>query len=153
MKDSTPRLALSPTEKEARASFQDVCFYPTGDLLSAEIDFVFIIDIDLVEEAAAEIIKAFDSLITGCYDREDSTQGFIESFDRKGKASHFSVMGISIGIAEARSHHFSHYGEVTELASEMKKFAKQFKGSCFQSDRRQDKEAGKQKKKPTFPKD
>jgi diguanylate cyclase (GGDEF)-like protein len=116
-------------------------------------DFVFIIDIDLVEEAAAEIIKAFDSLITGCYDREDSTQGFIESFDRKGKASHFSVMGISIGIAEARSHHFSHYGEVTELASEMKKFAKQFKGSCFQSDRRQDKEAGKQKKKPTFPKD
>jgi len=61
MKDSTPRLALSPTEKEARASFQDVCFYPTGDLLSAEIDFVFIIDIDLVEEAIVDIIKAFDS--------------------------------------------------------------------------------------------
>jgi diguanylate cyclase (GGDEF)-like protein len=110
-------------------------------------DFVFIIDIDLVEEAASEIIKAFDSLITGCYDSEDSDQGFIKSFDRKGKASHFPIMGISIGITETRSRSFSHYGEVTQPAAEMKKFAKQFKGSCFKSDRRQDKEADKQTKK------
>ncbi len=106
-------------------------------------DFVFIIDIDMVEEAATEIIKAFDSLIIGCYDREDITQGFIKSVDRKGKASHFPVMGISIGITETCSRPFSHYGEVTQLSSEMKKFAKQFKGSCFKSDRRQDKEADK----------
>jgi hypothetical protein len=33
------------------------------------------------------------------------------------------VMGISIGITETRSHSFSHYGEVTQLAAEMKKFA------------------------------
>ena len=115
-------------------------------------DFVFIIDIDLVEEAATEIIKAFDSLITGCYDLEDSTQGFIKSVDRKGKASHFPVMGISIGITETRSRQFSHYGEVTQPAAEMKKFAKQFKGSCFKSDRRQDKEAEKQIKKTKKPK-
>jgi diguanylate cyclase (GGDEF)-like protein len=109
-------------------------------------DFVFIIDIDLVEEAAAEIIKAFDSLITGCYDQEDSAQGFIKSVDRKGKASLFPIMGISIGITETYTRVFSHYGEVTQLASEMKKFAKQFKGSCFKSDRRQEKE--KDTKKP-----
>jgi diguanylate cyclase (GGDEF)-like protein len=107
-------------------------------------DFVFIIDIDFVEEAAAEIIKAFNSLITGCYDQEDSAQGFIKSVDRKGKASHFPIMGISIGITETRSRNFSHYGEVTQLAAEMKKFAKQFKGSCFKSDRRQEKDTGKQ---------
>jgi diguanylate cyclase (GGDEF)-like protein len=103
-------------------------------------DFVFIIDIDLAEEAAAEIIRAFDSLIIGCYDREDSTQRFIKSIDRKGIAADFPVMGISIGITETRSHSFSHYGEVTQLAAEMKKFAKQFKGSCYKSDRRQAKE-------------
>jgi GGDEF domain-containing protein len=103
-------------------------------------DFVFIIDIDLAEEAAAEIIRAFDSLIIGCYDREDSTQRFIKSIDRKGIAADFPVMGISIGITETRSHSFSHYGEVTQLAAEMKKFAKQFKGSCYKSDRRLDKE-------------
>lgn len=101
-------------------------------------DFVFIIDPELAEEAATEIIKAFDSLITGCYDREDSARGFIESFDRKGGASRFPILGLSIGITEARSRPFSHYGEVSQLANEMKKFAKQFNGSCFKSDRRQD---------------
>lgn len=111
-------------------------------------DFVFIIDMGLVEEAAAEIIKAFDSLITGCYDREDAAQGFIKSFDRKGRESQFPVMGISIGITETHSRPFAHYGEVTELAAEMKKFAKQFKGSCFRSDRRLEKEADKQIMKP-----
>ena len=101
-------------------------------------DFVFIIDSDLVEEAATEIIKAFDSLIIGCYDQEDLTKGFIKSVDRKGKASQFPIMGISIGISETRSRNFSHYGEVTQSAADMKKFAKQFPGSCFKSDRRQD---------------
>ncbi|MEI6609701.1 MAG: diguanylate cyclase [Deltaproteobacteria bacterium] len=102
-------------------------------------DFVFIIDIDLVEEAAAELIKAFDSLITCCYDPEDLTQGFIESFDRKGKASRFPVMSVSIGITDTRFRNFSHYSEVTQPAAEMKTFAKQFQGSCFKSDKRQDK--------------
>lgn len=101
-------------------------------------DFVFIIDPAMVEEAASEIIKAFDSLITGLYDPEDLKQGFIRSVDRKGNASSFPVMSMSIGITDTRRT-FSHYGEVTELAAEMKKFAKQFKGSCFKTDKRQDK--------------
>jgi hypothetical protein len=45
-------------------------------------------------------------------------------------------MGISIGITETRARAFTHYGEITELAAEMKKFAKQSPGSCFKSDRR-----------------
>lgn len=100
-------------------------------------DFVFIIDVDLCEDAAAEIIKAFDSLIPGCYDREDSSRGFIRSFDRKGKALRFPVMSISIGITGTSFRRFSHYGEVTESAAEMKQYAKQFKGSCYHLDRRQ----------------
>jgi diguanylate cyclase (GGDEF)-like protein len=99
-------------------------------------DFVFIIDSALAEEAAAEIIQAFDSIIPTFYDPEDSAQGFIKSFDRNGKASTFPFMSISIGITETKARSFSHYGEVTELAAEMKKFAKQFQGSCFRSDRR-----------------
>ncbi len=100
-------------------------------------DFVFIIDMALVEEAAAEIIKAFDSLITGLYDPADLKQGFIKSFDRRGQSSQFPVMGISIGITETRNRAFTHYGEITEIAAEMKKFAKQFSGSCYRTDKRQ----------------
>lgn len=100
-------------------------------------DFVFIIDTVLVEEIGAGIIKAFDSLIAGMYDPVDLRQGFIKSFDRKGKASQFPVMSISIGVTETRSRAFTHYGEITEIASEMKKFAKTFTGSCFKTDKRQ----------------
>ncbi len=103
-------------------------------------DFVFIIDSALVEEAATEIIEAFDSIIPTFYDPEDAAQGFIKSFDRKGKASTFPIMSISMGITETRSRSFSHYGEVTELAAEMKKYAKQFPGSCFRSDKRTEQE-------------
>jgi diguanylate cyclase (GGDEF)-like protein len=100
-------------------------------------DFVFIIDQTLAEEAARDIIRAFDSLITGLYDPADLKQGFIKSFDRRGKASQFPVMGISIGIAATRRRAFTHYGEITEIAAEMKKFAKQHKGSCCRIDKRQ----------------
>jgi len=101
-------------------------------------DFVFIINTALIEEAAEDIIKAFDSLILGMYDPADLKQGFIKSFDRKGKASQFPMMCISIGITEKHNRAFTHYGEITERAAEMKKFAKQFTGSCFRTDRRQD---------------
>lgn len=100
-------------------------------------DFVFIIDTGIVEEAAAEIIKAFDSLIVGMYDPEDLHLGFIQSYDRAGKKSEFPVMGISIGIAETHQRSFAHYGEITEIAADMKKFAKRFEGSCYKMDQRQ----------------
>ena len=103
-------------------------------------DFVFIIDSAQAEEAAAEIIEAFDSIIPTFYDPEDSARGFIKSVDRKDKASTFPIMGISIGLVETRARSFSHYGEIIEVAAEMKKFAKQFKGSCFKSDKRTDEE-------------
>jgi diguanylate cyclase (GGDEF)-like protein len=109
-------------------------------------DFVFITDANLAEEAAADIIKAFDSIIPTFYDAKDSAQGFIRSFDRKGEASDFPIMGISIGITQACAGSFTHYGEITELAAEMKKFAKHFKGSCFKSDKRAGNEKNKRKK-------
>ena len=100
-------------------------------------DFVFIIDTPLAQEAAADIIKAFDSLIPAMYNPADVQQGFIKSFDRKGNASQFPVMGISIGIVETRGRAFTHYGEITEIAAEMKKYAKQFTGSSYKTDHRQ----------------
>lgn len=108
-------------------------------------DFVFIIDSALAEEAAQEIIEAFDSIIPTFYDPEDLVQGLIKSFDRTGKASTFPIMSISIGITETRARSFKHYGEITQIASEMKKFAKKFQGSCFKSDKRAENDVKKTK--------
>jgi diguanylate cyclase (GGDEF)-like protein len=99
-------------------------------------DFIFIMDLNLIEETSREIIDTFDKIIPTLYDPEDRMKDCIESLDRQGKARTFPIMSLSIGIADTENRMFSHYGEITERASEMKKYAKQFKGSCYQSDKR-----------------
>ena len=44
-------------------------------------------------------------------------------------------MTISIGVTSNKDRQFSHYGEITEAVSEMKRYAKHAKGSCYRSDK------------------
>jgi diguanylate cyclase (GGDEF)-like protein len=101
-------------------------------------DFIFIMDLDLIEETSQEIIDAFDKIIPTFYDPEDRMKNCIESIDRQNHVRTFPIMSISIGITSTKTGTFSHYGEITERASEMKKYAKQFKDSCYKLDRRRD---------------
>jgi diguanylate cyclase (GGDEF)-like protein len=100
-------------------------------------DFIYIVDLDLVEEITNEIIEAFDRIVPTFYDTEDREKGYIKSVDRQGNIRTYPIITISVGITHNKVKKFSHYGEITEVASEMKKFAKTFKGSCFKSDQRQ----------------
>lgn len=99
-------------------------------------DFVFIASVDTVEEISAEIIRAFDKIIPTLYDGTDRDNGFIETLDRQGNTRKFPITALSIGIATNRNRSFTHFGEMTEVASEMKKHAKQSWGSCYLCDRR-----------------
>jgi len=99
-------------------------------------DFIFIMDAEFVEDAAGNIIYAFDEAVQGFYDEEDRIKGYIESIDREGAKKRFPVMCISIGIAHTRFRRFSHYSEIAEVASEMKKYAKRCYGSCCRIDKR-----------------
>jgi len=99
-------------------------------------DFIYIMDVAHVEKASQEIIRAFDDIIPTFYDPEDRNKECIESVDRQGVFRVFPIIGISIGITNTRARQFSHYGELTERASEMKKFAKQIKGSIYRVDQR-----------------
>lgn len=99
-------------------------------------DFIFIMDRDLIEDASQEIISAFDKIVPTFYDPDDREQGHIQSTDRRGNVQLFDIMTLSIGITTNNYENFSHYGEISERASEMKRYAKQFKGSCFRVDRR-----------------
>jgi diguanylate cyclase (GGDEF)-like protein len=100
-------------------------------------DFIFIMDVNLVENAAKEIIDAFDRIIPTLYEAEDRKRGYIETRDRQGNPKQFSFVALSIGITSNRFKFFSHYGQVTEVASEMKGQAKQIRGSCYSIDKRQ----------------
>jgi len=55
---------------------------------------------------------------------------------RQGIAGFFPFIGISIGITDTAARSFTHFGELTGAASEMKNFAKRIKGSSYSVDRR-----------------
>jgi GGDEF domain-containing protein len=99
-------------------------------------DFVFIVEVALAEQICDEIVNAFDRIIPTIYEAEDRYKGYIQAPDRHGDMRTFPIMSISIGITDTRIIPAEHYGEITEAASEMKKYAKQYKGSCYRYDRR-----------------
>lgn len=99
-------------------------------------DFVFIVSIDIVEKLAQEIIDTFSKIVLTFYDDEDKARRCIDSLDREGLKKKFPIMGLSIGIAHNQFKNFTHYGEVAELASEMKKYAKLSGGNCYKIDMR-----------------
>jgi diguanylate cyclase (GGDEF)-like protein len=99
-------------------------------------DFIFIMDPLLVEEAAKEVLDAFDRIIPTLYETEDRERGCIETEDRQGIKRQFPFVALSIGITSNKQKPFTHFGEVTGVACEMKGQAKQVCGSCYMIDRR-----------------
>jgi len=99
-------------------------------------DFICIMAPELIEETCQELIDAFDQIVPSFYDPVDRERDYIESQDREGRARRYPIMGISIGIAHVDQGTFTHYGEVTGVASEMKSLAKKEAKSCFRVNRR-----------------
>ena len=100
-------------------------------------DFVFMITPENVATVCEEIIRNFDQIIPTFYDEADRARGYIESVDRQGRKSRFPMMTVSIGVGLSRNiPALSHFGQITAVASEMKKYAKKHEGSCYFVDRR-----------------
>ncbi|MBF0558144.1 MAG: diguanylate cyclase [Nitrospirae bacterium] len=99
-------------------------------------DIVFIMDCDSIEETSEQITGYFDEIIPTFYDSEDREKRSMESVDREGIRKVFPLISLSIGIVCSRKRQFDHYGEMAEVASEMKKYAKTVQGSCVKMDKR-----------------
>jgi diguanylate cyclase (GGDEF)-like protein len=99
-------------------------------------DFVFITEPSIMEDVCRELIDAFDHIIPTFYDPEDRLVGFIQSKDREGHVKKFPYLSITIGVVYTDGLHFTHYGEITEIASEMKHFGKRRAGSGYKINRR-----------------
>lgn len=100
-------------------------------------DLVYLVDRARVENISQEILDSFDRIIPTFYDPEDRRNGCIESTDRQGTKRSFPIMTISVGITFSRPGQFSHYGQITQIAAEMKKLAKRNHASCYRMDKRQ----------------
>lgn len=99
-------------------------------------DLVVIVDADKSEEVAQEIIDAWDAGLAGLYDPDDVQRGYIEVIDRRKRLHRYALCTLSIGIATSVERPISSHWEASEIASEMKSFAKREPSSGFAIDRR-----------------
>jgi diguanylate cyclase (GGDEF)-like protein len=100
-------------------------------------DFIFVIPLPEVSEVCTEIISVFDTLVPMQYNDQDRRAGYFFGKDRRGQLHRVPLMTLSIGIVTNRSRKFIHPAQVSELATEMKSYAKTLPGSVFVVDRRQ----------------
>jgi GGDEF domain-containing protein len=104
-------------------------------------DFIFVIPLSDVNQVCTEIIAVFDTLIPLQYNDQDRRAGYFFGKDRRGQLHRVPLMTLSIGIVSNRSRKFTHPAQVSELATEMKSYAKTLPGSVFVVDRRQQSDA------------
>jgi diguanylate cyclase (GGDEF)-like protein len=99
-------------------------------------DFVFMSRPDTIDAICETIIKRFDLVIPDFYDREDRLKGYIDSVDRRGNKEQFPIMSLSIAVVTNERAPIAHPGDVSKIASELKKRAKAMKGSVYVKDQR-----------------
>jgi len=91
---------------------------------------------DTIDAIYQTIIKRFDLVISDFYDREDRLKGCIDSVDRRGNNEPFPIMSLSIAVVTNERFPITHPGDVSKIASELKKRAKALKGSVYVKDQR-----------------
>jgi GGDEF domain-containing protein len=104
-------------------------------------DFIFVIPLADVPEVCAEIVSVFDTLIPYQYSEQDRRAGYFFGKDRRGQLHRVPLMTVSIGVVTNERRKFIHAAQMSELATEMKSYAKTLPGSVYTVDRRTDESA------------
>ncbi len=103
-------------------------------------DFIFVVPTVSAVEACEEIVQVFDTLIPMQYSEQDRRAGYFFGKDRRGQLHRVPLMTVSIGVVTNERRQFTHAAQVSELATEMKSYAKTLNGSVYSIDRRTDSE-------------
>jgi GGDEF domain-containing protein len=101
-------------------------------------DFILVTPLPMTDPVCGEIVSVFDQLIPLQYSDADRRAGYFFGKDRRGQLHKVPFMTLSIGIVTNERRHFTHPAQVSELATEMKSYAKTLPGSVFVIDRRHD---------------
>jgi len=105
-------------------------------------DFICVIPIESIGEVCSEVLDVFDTLVPYQYNEQDRRAGYYFGKDRRGQLHRVPLMTLSIGVVTNQHRRFAHPAQVSELATEMKSYAKTQAGSVFVVDRRHDPEPG-----------
>jgi GGDEF domain-containing protein len=100
-------------------------------------DFVFLLPLDVTEDACKRIVQDFDTIVPSFYDPEDRTRGYIFSYDRQGRELVFPILSISIAVVPNTHTKYTRYAQLAHVAGQLKQVAKATPGSTYVIDRRQ----------------
>jgi diguanylate cyclase (GGDEF)-like protein len=99
-------------------------------------DFIFSVPLETMRICCEEVLEAFDALIPLQYSEEDRERGHFMGQDRRGNQYEVPLMSLSIGVVTNEHRILTHTAQISELATEMKGYAKTFRGSLYVVDRR-----------------
>ncbi len=100
-------------------------------------DFILLTAPERAQDVADYIIQEFDKRARNLYSQEDLTQGYITAIARDGSVKQFPIMTISLSGVTNAHRVISSYGQVANIAAEVKKKAKSTPTSVFVVDKRQ----------------
>jgi hypothetical protein len=89
-----------------------------------------------MRDVSNEILSRFDRSIPAFYSEEDRAKGYIAGKTRQGVDMKFPIMTISIAIVTNENREFTDPLEVSEVAAELKDYAKTIPKSIFVIDKR-----------------
>ncbi len=101
-------------------------------------DFIAITDPERAEVVAAATIEDWDVSIRNLCDPDDLELAYLEVRSRLGELRQFPIPTLSIGIASNVHRPLKTQREISELAAEMKKYAKSQPGSLYAVDKRKE---------------
>ena len=99
-------------------------------------DFIFTVPFEDMQVCCEEVLSIFDEIISLQYTEEDRDRGYFVGKDRRGETYAVPLMTLSIGVVTNNHRDFSHVAQISELATEMKAYAKSLPGSAYAVDRR-----------------
>jgi diguanylate cyclase (GGDEF)-like protein len=105
-------------------------------------DFLYIVPVVAMPRVCDEVIRRFDELAPLRYSEADRRAGYFMGKDRRNQLHRVPLMTLSVGVVTNQRRRFSQPAEISELASEMKTYAKTQPGSVWIVDRRRDDETG-----------
>ncbi|HEY8852620.1 MAG TPA: GGDEF domain-containing protein [Gemmatimonadaceae bacterium] len=101
-------------------------------------DFIFIIPYNAIPAVCGEIVATFDLLAPYQYSEQDRRAGYFFGKDRRGHLDRVPLMTLSIGVVTNLRRTLTSARQASQLATEMKTYAKSLPGSVYTVDRRSD---------------
>jgi len=99
-------------------------------------DFILITTPEKAEDITDYIIAEFDKMTPSLYNKEDLNRGYIVAQSRDGVVKRFPIMTISLAGVTNEHRDINSYAEITNIAAEVKKKAKEENKSNFVLDKR-----------------